>query len=1110
MKPCRFFRARATRPGRGPALVATLLLACAGAAADVVQFGWKIAEPPLDGASRIIDWKGQYTNLVTAAYAPNGTYGNFDGLTAAQGPHLDDPVSSLSMTGTQAWADHLNTNGTFETAQHYLGVLEGTEKLDANESVAFGFNAEVALRSIDWQGWSSAAVEMAYAGTTVTNTVNALYSFGGVALAAGDELVVRVLSGETRIAGITVEADAPPAPPEFLSDPIFKGPALRDVLFEGSLAGDAFDVNGDPLTFGDGGGPGWLTIATNGNLTGTPTAGDLGTNTWTVTVDDGTGGSDSATLVIIVVEDLPAPPTPQTAQTNIVFILVDDLGWMDLTVQGSAFYETPNVDRLAGQGLRFTQAYAAHPRCLPSRYGIMTGKFPGANGVPGGSPENNLVPDDPGTPEHEGDFTVGEALQAGGYETCFVGKYHLIGTHAEANLPQNQGFHINISGGKAGAPPTYWFPYRLAGEPEPVDELNGDALFFDNATLPGGTVTDRITGHTYVRTALRGAPGEYVTDRLTDEALDWMTYNADKPMFLYLSHYAVHGPFEAPADLVAKYEAKLATMDYGTLPEYIASGVGEQKMRQDFPTYAAMIEVLDQNIGRVLDRIEELGITSNTVVMLSSDNGGLSNRGGYNTRTLATSNLPLRTGKGWLYEGGIREPLIVRWPGVTATNAVTDAVVNGTDFYPTFLEIAGLPPRTNDHQDGVSFLDALRGLPYDRGEPIFWHSPQARPYATGDFNSTAIREGDYKLIWFYDTPFQACELYDIAADLGEQTNLVDVLPGTAETLLHKIQAWYTNANNVVFRPDVDDVSKPPMPYLDNPGAPLRGADLTGGMVRLSWDNWLGFDYRIMTAADLALGSWTTNVTGITTTEVDLPPRFRWPSTRSNCSCSPSIERRGAAGGSGRAPSFQRGSCRAHRRALAWCRKKSSRGVARSCRGRAQAIRLLPGSRQFNLQPQSFAPKPTRHLLLAAFVYHTHAVLAEKPAGPVQPGAGRLALGPGPPLVEHQVFVHPAARLGGPVLTVQGAGRLVDLTFPEAPHDEFGHRGMAESDVHEVVQVPGLPFLVVGVHVELGNPQIQSERGKPIKHGQRPFRRRQVVASEMSLQPDAVDRRPRGY
>jgi arylsulfatase A-like enzyme len=429
---------------------------------------------------------------------------------------------------------------------------------------------------------------------------------------------------------------------------------------------------------------------------------------------------------------------------------------------------------------------------------------------------------------------------------------------------------MNVSGGSPGAPPTYFFPYRDAGEPEPVDELNHHALFFDNTTPPGGTVTDRITAHTYIRTGVRGVEGEYVTDRLTDEALDWMTYNADQPMFLYLSHYGVHGPFEAPTGLVAKYEAKLATMDYGDLPEYTASGVGEQKMRQDFPTYAAMIESVDQSVGRILDRIEELGIASNTVVAFSSDNGGLSNRGGYNSRTLATANHPLRTGKGWLYEGGIREPFIVRWPGVTPTNTVSDAVVNGTDFYPTFLEMTGLSSRTNDHEDGVSFVGALQGLPHDRGEPIFWHSPQARPYSTGDFNSSAVREGDYKLIWFYDTPGQPCELYNVTLDIGENTNLVSVMPAKAQELLDKLQAWHTNANNVVFRPDENDVAKPPQPYLDDPGAPVDIEVGPGQQVDLVWNHWTGYTYRVMMRTNLLAGSWTTNQTGLTTNTITVP------------------------------------------------------------------------------------------------------------------------------------------------------------------------------------------------------------------------------------------------
>lgn len=547
------------------------------------------------------------------------------------------------------------------------------------------------------------------------------------------------------------------------------------------------------------------------------------------------GAANFATNLFTLMDPIINPPIiPQTSQTNFVFIVIDDLGWMDLSIQGSQFYETPRIDSLATNGMRFTQGYSPHPRCLPARYGFMTGRFPGANGVPGG-PENNLRPSE---------TTLAEALHTNGYATCFAGKWHLIGSHGVDNLPQNQGFDVNYTGGKAGAPPTYFYPYRKEGTPAPTDELDKNALYLEED----------------------GVEGEYITDRLTDEAIEWMASNADQPMFLCMWHYGVHTPFEAPQELVDKYTAKLATMDYGDLPEYINAGIGQQKMRQDHPTYAAMIESVDTNIGRLVDKVSELGITSNTVFIFTSDNGGLSNRGGHSNRELATANWPLRTGKGWLYEGGIREAFIVSGAGIPAT-VNSNAVITGTDIFPTVLDLAGLPLQTNDHHDGVSFAPALREEPYDRGEPIFWHSPQARPYSTGDFNSSAVRDGDYKLIWFFDTPGQPAELYNARTDPGETTDLAESMPAKTAELLGLIQAWHAGAHDgsgVVFRPDENDVARPPQAWLDEPTVP---ANIENG--GLSWEDFTGFNYKLWSRTNLIHGSWGLEAEGITTNQLSL-------------------------------------------------------------------------------------------------------------------------------------------------------------------------------------------------------------------------------------------------
>jgi arylsulfatase A-like enzyme len=657
------------------------------------------------------------------------------------------------------------------------------------------------------------------------------------------------------------EVSATPQPPGFSSDPVIEVDAFQDLFYAASLSDNASDPNGDAMIFSTTNGPSWLTVASNGNLSGTPLVGDLGTNSWTVFVTDGNSGTNSATLKIKV---QPGSPVPQTSQTNIVLIVIDDLGWMDLSIQGSTFYETPRINELALGGMRFTQGYAAHPRCLPSRYGLMTGRFPGASAVPVDPPD--LIDEE---------VTIGEALQAGGYATFFGGKWHI--SHEDALLAQRQGFDINITGGAAGAPPTYFFPYKKSGEPDPTNELNKNALFLDNTTPVGGMVTDRITGASYRRTYAAGENGEYITDRLTDEALDWMAWNADQPMFLYMSHYGVHTPFEAPSALVSKYTTKLGTMDYGDLPEEINVGVGQQKMRQDHPTYAAMIESVDTNIGRLIDQVEALGISSNTIFIFTSDNGGLSNRGGNNGRTLATSNYPLRTGKGWLYEGGIREAFIVKGPGVTPM-VNSNSVVNGTDIYPTILELAGQPLQTNDHRNGVSFKSALTGGAYDRGEPIFWHSPLARPYSTGDFNSSALRDGDFKLIWWYDTPGENgefhYELYNVKTDPGENHDLSFSMPAKAADLLAQIKAWHNHEHwersvGVIKRPDGDDVSKPPQAWLDDPTAPISLVPNAGNM-DLAWGDYVGFDYNIFSKTNLLELSWTSEESGITTNGTSLP------------------------------------------------------------------------------------------------------------------------------------------------------------------------------------------------------------------------------------------------
>lgn len=457
---------------------------------------------------------------------------------------------------------------------------------------------------------------------------------------------------------------------------------------------------------------------------------------------------------------------------NIVLFYVDDLGWMDLGCQGSEFHETPNIDRLAAEGVRYTQGYTAHPRCVPARYGLMTGRYPARAGVPGGKGGENLK---------STDLTLARALKNGGYATCFAGKWHLVDHKDEGTLPEPMGFDVNIAGGAGGAPPTYFFPYRK----KEVSQLS-----------PGwekGMDKDALHGQE------DGKAGDYITDVLTDKSIAFIAANKDQPFFLFLSHYGVHTPFEAPERLVKKYEEKLKTMKYDR-PEYEPcgpTGVGETKLRQDHAVYAAMVESVDESFGRIVDTLEKLGIADHTIIVFTADNGGLSNRGGVgdkiNKRPMATTNYPLRTGKGWLYEGGIREAFMVKWPGVAKPGWLNETdVVTGTDLFPTILDMAGLPLLPERHLDGVSIVPSLKGQPFARVKPLFWHSPVSRPSSTGDTDCSAVRIGDFKLIEWYNA--NHVELYDLSKDLGEHNNLAEAMPEKTAEMLAALHDWRKEIN----------------------------------------------------------------------------------------------------------------------------------------------------------------------------------------------------------------------------------------------------------------------------------------------------------------------------
>ena len=446
-------------------------------------------------------------------------------------------------------------------------------------------------------------------------------------------------------------------------------------------------------------------------------------------------------------------------QPNIVFILIDDMGWRDLGCYGSTFYETPNLDRLAAQGMRFTDAYAACPVCSPTRASIMSGKYPATVGITDWIDWGNWlhpcrgklvdVPYLKQLPLTE--TSLASALREGGYQTWHVGKWHLGG---EGYGPLEHGFEENVGGCKWGSPANgYFSPWKIPTLPE-------------------------------------GEEGEYLTDRLTDEAVRLIGASDGRPFFLNLWHYAVHIPIQSPPALVEKYVAKEKSLGLDTMPvieegehfpvEHLKHLRVQRRVIQSDPSYAAMIENLDTNIGRVLQAIADAGQADNTLVIFTSDNGGMSTADGS-----PTSNRPLADGKGWMYEGGTREPLLITWPGVVAPGSFCTTPITSTDFYPTLLQAACLPLRPAQHVDGVSFLPLLQGdTSFSRG-PIFWHYPH---YGNqGGTPGSSVRQGDYKLIEFFEDG--RLELYHLKDDIGETHNLVAELPEITRQLHAQLRAW---------------------------------------------------------------------------------------------------------------------------------------------------------------------------------------------------------------------------------------------------------------------------------------------------------------------------------
>jgi len=443
-----------------------------------------------------------------------------------------------------------------------------------------------------------------------------------------------------------------------------------------------------------------------------------------------------ATTASAHADPLPADKTKRPP--NIVFILADDLGWAELGCYGNTFNETPNLDALAQQGMRFTDAYAAAPVCSPYRASLMSGQYPARLGI-----TDYLRPNDPKhlSPDH---VTLAEMLKAAGYATGMMGKWHLTGyeNHGAVEIP-------------------------------PTKHGFDEAIVTENRGIGGGSY---FHPYHFNREIKRRLPDEYLVDRLNIEAVEFIQRRKDGPFFLYKSHYAVHTRLVGRPDLVAKYEKK---------PE---AGQGSRAKKNN-PHLAAQLESIDAGVGMIMKKLDDLGLAENTIVIFTSDNGGESN---------VTSNAPLRAGKSTLYEGGIREPLIVRWPGVVPAGTVCSTPVCSVDFYPTFAAAIGSTPDPRQKLDGVSILPLLKDAKADvPPRELYWHYPLARPHFLGGVSGGAIRAGHWKL----KEEFTAgkLELFNLKEDLGETKDLAGSMPEKVKELHKKLKTWRGDVGAKVVR-----------------------------------------------------------------------------------------------------------------------------------------------------------------------------------------------------------------------------------------------------------------------------------------------------------------------
>ena len=457
------------------------------------------------------------------------------------------------------------------------------------------------------------------------------------------------------------------------------------------------------------------------------------------------------------------PSPPQRPQPNVLFILADDLGYHDLSVMGSKFYETPNIDQIANQGMIFTQGYAACQVCSPSRAAIMTGKYPARLkitdwiGAKTGEAwrehnrHNKLLPADNRDHLPFEDTSLAEAMKEAGYKTFFAGKWHI---GSEGSYPENHGFDINKGGWEKGSP------------------IGGFYAPWTNPRLENGP------------------DGESLTLRLANETADFIKNNTGAPFLAYLSFYAVHGPIQTTQPKWKKYREKAVSQglaDSGYVMEHFLP----IRQVQDNPVYAGLVETMDDAVGIVLNALKEAGVDDNTIVVFTSDNGGVASGDAF-----STTNLPLRGGKGYQWEGGIREPYFIRVPWMNHNGAKTDVQAIGMDFYPTLLDLAGIPLKPEQHVDGVSLVPVLEGNKIaDR--PLFWHYPH---YGNqGGEPSGIIRDGNWKLIHYYEDGRD--ELYNLAQDLSETTDVASDNPEIASKMRKQLDSWLESIDAWMPAPD---------------------------------------------------------------------------------------------------------------------------------------------------------------------------------------------------------------------------------------------------------------------------------------------------------------------